>query len=187
MNNILYISGAAAMVLFVATIVLILRNRCGDDGLLCVKETPFTAVMALMIIAMGVWLIYLKLTDPTIAGEDRDSYLFVAVFSLICHLMGDFCLLFTFVKRIVVFDDHLEDCSVFGQRRTLCWNEIVKVEKPVTRKAFKLHGKDGRVVTVSGTDKAFKEFADIARDKIKGSQGKDLLNVVENRLRGKHL
>lgn len=187
MNNVLYISFAAAAVIFVATIVLIIRNRCEDDGLLCVKETPLTAVMGLMLIALGVWMVYLKLTDPTIAGEDRDSYLFVAVFSLICHLMGDFCLLFTFVKRVVVFDDYLEDCSVIGTRRSLRWNEIVKVDKPVTRKAFKLCGRDGSVITVAGTDKAYKEFAEIAQDKIKNSQGKDLLRVVENRLRGRHL
>lgn len=187
MNSILYVSCAAAAVLLAGTIVLCVRNRCEDDGLLCVKETPITAVMALMIIAMGVWLVYLKLTDPTIAGEDRDSYMFVAVFSLICHLMGDYCLLFTFVKRIVVFDDHLEETSILGVRRSLRWNEIVKVEKPVTRKAFKLRAKDGSAITVAGTDKAFREFAQIAQDKIKSSQGKDLLNVVENRLRHKHL
>lgn len=187
MNSILYASGAAAVVLLIATIVLCVRNRCEDDGLLCVKEPAFTAVMALMIIAMGVWLIYLKLTDPTIAGEDRDSYLFVAVFSLVCHLMGDYCLLFTFVKRVVVFDDHLDDCSSFGVHRTLRWNEIVKVEKPVTRKAFKLRARDGSAITVAGTDKAFREFAQIAQDKIKSSQGKDLLNVVENRLRHNRL
>lgn len=187
MNSILYVSCAAAVALLAGTIVLCVRNRCEDDGLLCVKETPITAVMALMIIAMGVWMVYLKLTDPTIAGEDRDSYMFVAVFSLICHLMGDYCLLFTFVKRIVVFDDHLEETSIFGRRRSLRWTEIVKVEKPVTRKAFKLRAKDGSVITVAGTDKAFREFADIARDKIRSSQGKDLLNVVENRLGHKHL
>ena len=73
MDKILYASVAAALVLLVGTIVLILRNRYEDDGLLCVRETPVTALMALMVIAMGVWLIYLKLTDPTISGTDRDS------------------------------------------------------------------------------------------------------------------
>ena len=98
--------------------------------------------------------------------------------------MGDYCLLFTFVKRVVVFNDHLEECGIFGKRRQMYWNEIVKVEKPVTRKAFKLHGKDGTVITVAGAEKAYKAFAEFAQDKIKSSQGKDLLNVVENRLRG---
>ena len=184
MDKILYAACAAAVLLLAGTIVLIVRNRYEDDGLLCVKETPFTAVMALMLIAMGIWLIYLKLTDPTISGTDRNSYYFVAGFSLACHLMGDYCLLFTFVKRIVVFQDHLEECNIFGKRRQLRWVEVVKVEKPVTRKAFKLHGKDGTVLTVAGTDKAYKEFAEFAQDKLKSSQGKDLLSVVENRLRG---
>lgn len=187
MNNMLYISCAAAAVLLIVTIVLCIRNRCEDEGLLCVKEIPLTAMMGLMMIVLGVWMVYLKLIDPTVAGTDRDSYLFVAVFSLVCHLMGDFCLLYTFVKRVVVFNDRVEECSAFGKRRTMYWTEVVKIEKPVTRKAFKLHDKVGNVITVSGADKAYKEFADIAKDKIKSSQGRDLLNVVENRLRGKHL
>lgn len=185
MNNILYASCAVSLLLLVGTVVLMVRNRYEDDGYLRVRETPMTVLMALMAIAMGVWLIYLKLTDPTISGEGRDSYLFVAAFSLACHLMGDYCLLFTFVKRVVVFDDHLDACSVFGKHREMKWTEIVRVEKPVTRKAFKLHDKDGNVITVAGTDKAYKEFAEFAQDKIKNSQGKDLLRVVENRLRGK--
>lgn len=185
MNNILYAACAAAVLLLAGTVYLMVRNRYEDDGYLCVRETPMTVLMALMAIAMGVWLVYLKLTDPTISGEGRDSYLFVAAFSLVCHLMGDYCLLFTFVKRVVVFDDHLENCTIFGQRREMKWTDVVRVEKPVTRKAFKLHDKDGNVITVAGTDKGYREFAEFAQDKLRSAQGKDMLRVVENRLRGK--
>ena len=52
MDKILYAACAAAVLLLAGTIVLIVRNRYEDDGLLCVKETPFTAVMALMLIAI---------------------------------------------------------------------------------------------------------------------------------------
>lgn len=182
MDKILYASYAAAVVLLIATIVLIFRNRCQDDGLLRVSEPLFTAVMGLLIIAMGFWINSLKLNDAAIAGTDRSSYLFVAGFSLMCQLMGDFTLLFTFVKRVVLFNDCLEECSFLGKRRRILWKDIIKVERPVTRKAFKLTDKDGNVITVGGSDKTLKEFSDIAKEKINASEGKDLLRRVENRL-----
>ena len=185
MDKILYASLAAAVLLLAAAIVLMVKNRCTDTGLVCVRETWMTAVMGVMLMVMGVFIAVMKLVDPAVAGTDDSSYWFVVVFSLLCHLMGAFMLLFTFVKRTVLFDDRIEDCSAFGFTRTMSWGDIVKVEKPVTRKAYVLTDRDGNVISVSGDSKAGREFAEFARTKIKSASGTHLLHQVERRLKGR--
>lgn len=187
MNSILYASGAAAAVLLIGTVIFILRSRYEGDGLMCLKETWMTAVMGAMLIAMGCWVLYMKWTDAAVAGTDRTSYWFVAGFGLLCQLMGDFALLLTFVKRIVLFDDRVEAVSAFGRRQILYWEEIVRVEKPLTRRAFKLTDKNGGCITVSGDNKACSDFAAFAQAKVRAAQGSDLLRQVEARLHGNHL
>ena len=184
-DKILYASLAAAVILLIAAIVLMVKNRCTDPGLVCVRETWMTAVMGVMLMAMGVFITVMKLTDPSVAGTDKSSYWFVAVFGLLCHLLGVFMLLYTFVKRIVLFEDRIEDCSPFGITRTMYWGDIVQVEKPVTRKAYILTDRDGNTISVSGDSKASKAFVDFARTKIKSAQGTNLLHHVERRLKGR--
>lgn len=185
MDKILYASCAAAVILLIATILLIVKNRCTDTGLVRVRETMMTAVMGVMCMALAVYITYLKLTDPTIAGTTENSYWFVAGFSLACHLMGDIMLLFTFVKRVVLFEDRIEDCSFFGKKQTMYWADIIKVEKPMTRKAYVLTDRDGNVISVSGDNKACKEFVDFAKSRIKSASGSNLLHQVEHRLKGR--
>ena len=185
MDKILYASLAAAVVLLIAAIVLMVKNRCTDEGLVCVRETWMTAVMGVMLVTVGVFITVMKLTDPSVAGTDESSYWFVAVFGLLCHLLGVFMLLYTFVKRIVLFEDRIEDCSPFGITRTMYWGDIVQVEKPVTRKAYILTDRDGNTISVSGDSKASKAFVDFARTKIKSAQGTNLLHQVERRLKGR--
>lgn len=95
MDKFLYLALAAGFVLLDATIVLIIKRRCRDTGIVCIRETWMTAVLGLMIIILGFAFPVLKLMDGTLAGVDDQSYWFVIGFSVICHLMGDFTLLFT--------------------------------------------------------------------------------------------
>lgn len=185
MDKILYASCAAAVILLIATIAMIVKNRCADTGLVCLRETWMTAVIGAMLIIIGFWVVPLKLIDPEVAGTDETSYWFVAGFGLLCHLLGDFSLLFTFVKRVVLFEDRVENCSAFGRCKTLYWADIVKVEKPMTRQAFRLTDKDGNIISVSGSSKACKQFVDFAKTKIKAANGSNLLHQVEHRLKGK--
>lgn len=185
MDKILYASLAAAVVLLIAAIVMMVKNRCTDDGLVCVRETWMTAVMGVMLVAMGVFITVMKLIDPAVAGTDESSYWFVAVFGLLCHGLGAFMLLYTFVKRIVLFEDRIEDCSPFGITRTMYWDDIVQIEKPMTRKAYVLTDRDGNTVSVSGDSKASQAFVDFARTRIKSAKGTNLLYQVERRLKGR--
>lgn len=180
---ILYASMAAAVALLAATAVLTACSQPKDKGLACLGETWMTAVLGLMLVAMGFAVCAMKLIDPTVGGEEESSYLFVAGFNLVCQLLGCFALLFTYVKKVIAFEDHLLVISTFGKDREVLWKDIVKVEKAVTSRTIKLTDKDGRVVSVNGSAKAFARFADIAKEKIRPRQGKELLNQVESRLR----
>lgn len=184
MDKILYASCAAGIILLIAAIVMTVKFRYTDTGIVCIRETWMTAVIGGMLIALGFWLSGLKLMDATVAGTDETSYWFVAGFSLLCHLLGDFALLYTMVKRVVLYEDCVESCSVFGKCSTLYWADIVKVEKPLTRRAFKLTDKDGNIINVSGDNKACKQFVDFAKTKVKAASGSNLLHQVEHKLKG---
>lgn len=185
MDKILYAGFAVAVLALAGTIWMIVKNRSEGLSLVCIREDWMTAVMGLMVLVLGVWFLWLKLSDGTVAGTDANSYWFVAGLGLACNLMGDFMMLYATVKRIELYDDRVESISAFGKVAALGWEEIVEVKKPTMGRSIRLTGKDGTVISVSGSNKGCDEFVDFARSKVKSSQRGNLLKHVENRLRGK--
>ena len=187
MDKFLDLALAAGIVLLLAAIALIVRRRCKDTGIVCIRETWMTAVLGLMIIALAFAFPVLKLMDGTLVGTDDQSYWFVIGFSIICHLMGDFALLFTFVKCSVLFEDRAVEYGLFGDRNEICWEDIVRVEKPMMKSAYVLTDRNGNTIHVSGDKKASQKFIEFAREKVQNAAGSDLLRQVEHRLNGRHL
>jgi len=185
MNHwILYASLAAGAVLLAAAIGVIVKKRCQDTGLLCVRETWVTALLGAMLIALGFAFPVMKMVDNTLAGTGSESSWIVLGFSLLCHLMGDFTLLFTFVKCTALFDDRAVAYSPLGDQTTIYWNDIVEVKRPVTGSAFILTDSKGTAIRVGGDSKAAREFAQFAQSKVKSVSGAALLHQVERRLGG---
>jgi len=54
MDKFLYLALAAGFVLLAATAMLIIRRRCRDTGIVCIRETWMTAVLGLMIIILAL-------------------------------------------------------------------------------------------------------------------------------------
>lgn len=183
-NWMLFLSLAAGAVLLAAAIGVIVKKHCRDTGLLCVRETWVTALLGAMLIALGFAFPVMKLMDNTLAGTGSQSQWIVAAFSLLCHLMGDFTLLFTFVKCTVLFDDRMVAYSPFGNQATISWENIVEVKRPVTGSAFILTDSSGTTIRVGGDSKASREFAQFAQSKVKSVSGAALLHQVERRLGG---
>lgn len=183
-NWILYASLAAGAVLLAAVIGLTVKKRCRDTGLLCIRETWVTALLGAMLIALGFAFPVMKLIDNTLAGTGSQSQWIVGGFSLLCHLLGDFTLLFTFVKCTALFDDRAVAYSPFGDQSTIYWEEIVEVKRPVTGSAFILTDSKGTTIRVGGDSKAAREFAQFAQSKVKSVSGATLLHQVERRLGG---
>ena len=186
MDKILYLALAAGAVLLAATITLAIKRRCKDTGIVCIRETWMTAVLGLMIIVLGFAFPVLKLMDPAIAGTDDQTYWFVAGFSVVCHLMGDFVLLFTFLKCAVLFEDRAVEYSLFGDQNVIYWEDIVRVEKPMMQSAYEITDRNGNVIHVGGDKKGSLQFVEFAREKVKNASGSDLLHQVEHRLSGRH-
>lgn len=187
MDNYLYIGIAAGVVLLAATIALILKRRCKDSGILCIRETWMTAVLGLMVVVLGFAMPVMKLVDPSLMGTGSTSVWYVIGFSLACHLMGDFVLLFSLVKCAVLYEDRAVEYGPFGDQSVIYWDDVVRVEKPMMKSAYVLRDRNGNTISVGGDKKASQQFVDFAKEKVKNASGKDLLHQVEHRLKGRHL
>ena len=187
MDKFLYLALAAGALLLAATIVLIIKRRCRDTGMVCIRETWMTAILGLMILVLAFAFPVLKLMDPTVAGTGDQTYWFVVGFSVICHLMGDFVLLFTCVRCVVLFEDRAVEFSLFGDQNVIYWEDIVRVEKPLMKSAYEITDRNGNVIHVGGDKKGSRQFVEFAREKVKNVSGTDLLHQVEHRLNGRHL
>lgn len=185
MDKMLYAAIAVAVLLLAGTVFLCVKKRTEGLSDVCVQEDWMTAVMGAMAIALGIWIAVMKLQDGSLSGTDEASYWYIAGFCLACNLMGDFMLLYTFVKRVELYEDRVESVSALGKVTTLRWNQIVQVKKPMMGRNTKLISEDGTVISVGGSPKACDAFVEYARPKINSAQGGDLLKHVENRLRNK--
>lgn len=185
MDKILYAAIAVAALLLAATVYFCIKKRPEGLSEVCVQEDWMTAVMGAMIIVLGILFAVMKLRDPALSGSDAMSYWYIAGFCVIGNLVGDYMLLYTFVKRVELYDDRVESVTAFGYVTTLRWGQIVQVKRPMMGRSTKLIGTKGTVISVSGSPKACDAFVDFARPKINSSQSGNLLKHVENRLKGK--
>lgn len=185
MDKILYAVLTIAAVSLAATAVLCIKNRSEGLSAVCVREDWMSAVMGAMVIVLSACFAVMKLYDPALSGSDDTSYWYLAGFCLVGNLMGDFLLLYTFVKRVELYEDRVESVSAFGKVTKLEWKQIVQVKKSMMGRSTKLIGKDDTVISVSGSPKACDAFVDYARPKVRAAQGSNLVKHVENRLRGK--
>ncbi len=185
MTSILYLALAAGIAMLAATVAFTVKKRSHDYKALYIRETWMTAVLGVMMIALGFFFPAAKLMDATLAGTDASSYWFVIGFSLLCHVMGDFTLLFTLVKCIALYEDRVVEHSFLGQETTIYWSDVVKVDKPMMRSCYVLKDRQGNSISAGGDNKALKTFAEFARPRIKAAGGVNLLSQVEHRLKTK--
>lgn len=183
MDKILYASVALAVLLLAGTIFLSIKKRPEGLSDVCVREDWMTAVMGAMVIVLSFWFAIMKIQDPALSGSDATSYWYIALFCVVGNLAGDFMLLYSFVKRVELYEDRVESVSAFGKVTTLGWGQIIQVKKPMMGRSTKLVSSDGTVISVSGAPKACDAFVDYARPRINSSQSGNLLKHVENRLK----
>ena len=183
MTSAIYASIALSLVLLAGTAVIAVRSQPRDYGLVCLRETWLTTVLALMLIALGLAVCAMKLIDPSLAGEEADSWWFAAGFNLVCQVLGDFTLLFALSKKVVAFADRIETISVLGKRREVAWEDVVRVEKAPMSRSVKLTDRQGNVISINGESRDYAKFTQLAKEKIRPAQGRELLEQVESRLR----
>lgn len=178
------ISAVAAL----AALFWILKCHPQENGIFAVRETSMTIFMGIMLLTIGLFVGYMKLSDAAVAGTDEKSYFFTAGLTLLCSLLGSFTMLFGALRRVVVYENRIEAYSPFGICTEIFWNQIVRVDKGIMSKSIRLTAADGRAVNVSGKPKDYERFTAFARKHITQAKGELLLSQTENRLRnGKHL
>jgi hypothetical protein len=173
---ILLISAVIAIAVILSAIVLIrVRQPKQQEGeLLRLAETSFTAVMAVMMIALAFFILYMKFNNSSLGGTGSTSYYFVAGFAVLCATAGSGILLFTFLKKIIAFEDRVASVSIFGEIDELRWNEITEVKVTPLSNKITLIGKNTRMAA-GGEPKSYKEFLKIANKKIKHAVIGDML------------
>jgi len=179
------LSLAACVVLTLATAVYAWKNQPprAQGELLRMKAVPETGVMAGMLLAVGLALDAVKLAVPETAGADSGSYTFVAVFALVCTMVGCHILLSSFVKQVVAFDDRFEVYTPFGAALAIPWQEVTEVKSQLLSKAVTFKSLSGSV-TVNGRNKEYLAFLKLAMERVPRAIGSDELGKLYQRYAG---
>jgi hypothetical protein len=156
------------------------RPKKMENEILRLSEPLMTAVLGGMLIAMGLFILVLKVIDPSTGGSDQSSYLMAAAFVLLCNLSGSAILLFSLLKTIIACEDKLVVVSTFGKQTHLQWREIKEIKlKPLSNKATFIS--DRLEFVVGGDPRLYKKFIPIARRKIPPRVTQDLLDKLSKR------
>ncbi|HOE70555.1 MAG TPA: hypothetical protein PLR56_01095 [Brevefilum sp.] len=156
------------------------RPKKMENEILRLSETWMSAVLGGMLIAMGLFILVLKVIDPSTGGSDQTSYLLAAAFILVCNVSGSAILLFSLLKTIIACEDKLVIVSAFGKQTHLQWREIKEIKlKPLSNKATFIS--DKLEFVVGGDPGIYKKFIPVARRKIPPRVTQDLLDKLSNR------
>ncbi|RPI87156.1 MAG: hypothetical protein EHM41_05955 [Chloroflexi bacterium] len=179
---ILVISFVVCILFVAAAVALIVTRQPKKEGgeLLRLTETYVTGVMGAMMIALAFFLLYMKYVDPAIAGVDQVSFYYVAGFAAMCAAVGSGIQLYTFLRKIIAYEDKVVFVTMLGQIKELYWNDITEVKvSRLSNKAIFI-GKNTQF-SVGGETKTYKKFIEIARKKIRKTVGSEVFEKLFNR------
>lgn len=175
----LIISGIINIIILIAAIIIIFTRQPKLDGseLVVVSETIETGVLGVFTWLLGIALVIMKYINPGLSGSDLQSYQFIAIFSILCSIIGHEILMYAYVKKIVVYDDRLEHYNLRGIKKAIYWKDIKKVKSPFLSKrvTFKT---DKTTISINGAPSSYKKFATIAEKKIPKTAERDELNRI---------
>jgi hypothetical protein len=179
---ILYISAFFCILLVLFTVISLTRKQPGTEKveLMRVSETKITAIMGYLLFAMGFFILCMKFLNPGIAGTDELSYLSVAGIALFSVAIGCGILFYTFLRKVIVYEDGFVFVSMFGKSKKIAWKEINEIKVPTLTNKATFLGKSTSI-TVGGETKAYKAFLKIAIKYIKPEVGCDTLATLLKR------
>ena len=179
---ILLVSAVICILLVLFTVIGLTRKQPGVEKveLMRVSETKVTAIMGYLLFAMGLFILYMKYLNPGIAGTDELSYFYVAGIALFSVAIGCGIMFYTFLRKVIVYEDGLVFVSMIGKSKKIFWKEIKEIKVPSLTNKATFIGKNASI-TVGGEPKAYKAFLKIAMKYIKPEVGSDTLATLLKR------
>ena len=108
------------------------------------------------------------------------SYLYIGGFAILSVAFGCGILLYTFLRKVIVYEDGFVFVSILGKEKRLLWKEITEIKVPTLSNKATFIGKNTQI-SVGGEPKAYKAFLKIAMKYIKPEIGSDTLANLLNR------
>jgi len=179
---ILIMSALVGVILMLLTAFLIYKRQPEKqaDELLRLSETSVTAVLGGMLIVLGFFVLYQKFNNPNLAGNDENTYLIIGAFALISVALGCGVLLYSFLKKIIAYQDKVVLITFLGQYKEMYWKEITEVKASILSNKATLSGNNCKI-TLGGEPKKYKEFLKIAKKKIRPEISSDVFERLLNR------
>jgi len=177
--TVLLASAAICCLLVLATILRLAQmvTQRKDGELLRLSETIYTAAFAVLLIAMAGFILWMKYSHTEIAGKDPTSYFSVGVFAVMCAAVGCGVLFYTFLRKVIVYEEGVVFINLLGAKKQIQWNEITEIKiSPLTNKIGLISGSSH--FSVGGEAKAYKEFLRIAQQKVKPNVGGPILDKL---------
>lgn len=185
MLPLIYFSLLACTVVIIGGIFLLKYKNVKKTGdtLAVLQEASVTALLGIFSMALAYCLLIMKIIDPSMAGNDGMSYLFIAVFAFVCALLGTFVILWTFLKNAIAYKDKLLLVSFFGTQREMRWCDVKQVKVPMLSKKITFITSDASF-SVFGAPKQYKKFIEVVQSNIGHVVGSDALENLLKRLCG---
>lgn len=172
----------AAVALGTGAVAVAKRGGPEQGELFRIRETPMTAAMGLALWVEAFFLLYVLLTRPDQLAPSVRSRINAYLFLVVSAVLGGAMILYSFVKKILVFDDRVTYVSALGQRKTLRWDEIDEVRVTQTKRLTLLK-KGGVQFTVGGRTEAYRRFIKFASKKVPPEAGEDVLAGLKTALK----
>lgn len=183
MNALLIGTLLVCTVLLIAALILIQKRSVSPlaGALAVVQEAGVTALLGFLCMGLAYFLLAAKFYQPDMAGTGAKSYWFIALFALVCTLVGVFTLLYTYVKKGVAYPDRLMLVSALGSVKEMDWHEVQQVKVPMLsrRVTFKTQGGS---YTVYGDPKQYRAFITAIQGRVPPEVGGDTLRDLLGRL-----
>lgn len=185
MVSLIYFSLLACTIVIMGGIILLkFKNvKKTDDTLAVLQEASFTALLGIFSMALAYCLLIMKIIDPSMAGNDGMSYLFIALFAFICALSGTFVILWTFLKNAIAYKDKLLLVSFLGTQREMRWCDVNQIKVPMLSKKITFVTSDASY-SVFGAPKQYKKFIEVVHSNTGHAVGSDALENFLKRLCG---
>lgn len=177
------ISGVVSVLTLASGIVIILTRKPRPTGgeIVVLREAPVTFIMAVLLIFLSCGVLVMKFMGHPVGGSNVTSYQFCAWFGFVCMLIGVYALFYTFVKKVLAYEDRMIIVNLLGYRKTVYWEDVTHVKtNRLSRQLVFYVGNDGN--SLNGDAESYRQFVHLASQRVPPHVGSDTLGNLDFQL-----